>query len=206
MRAAGETKNDFVRSKNRNQKESKMEEPLSERIETGENEQTMGFWGKLGNIFGSPTKTFEVLEKKPTWILPLGLLIVVSVILTQLAFPIIINAQLEGLRNNPNLTPEQIELYETQFTENVNTQRIITVAAQVIGTPIVFFIVVGIFYFIGNILLGGDATYKKVLAVFCWSACILVLSSVVMTPLIIVKESMSVSLSPAMLLSGDSIG
>jgi hypothetical protein len=52
MRAAGETKNDFVRSKNRNQKESKMEEPLSERIETGENEQTMGFWGKLGNIFG----------------------------------------------------------------------------------------------------------------------------------------------------------
>jgi hypothetical protein len=114
MRAAGETKNDFVRSKNRNQKESKMEEPLSERIETGENEQTMGFWGKLGNIFGSPTKTFEVLEKKPTWILPLGLLIVVSVILTQLAFPIIINAQLEGLRNNPNLTPEQIELYETQ--------------------------------------------------------------------------------------------
>jgi hypothetical protein len=183
-----------------------MEEPLSERIETGENEQTMGFWAKLGNIFGSPTKTFEVLEKKPTWILPLGLLIVVSVILTQLAFPIIMNAQLEGLRNNPNLTPEQIELYETQFTENVNTQRIITVAAQVLGTPIVFFIVVGIFYFIGNILLGGDATYKKVLAVFCWSACILILSSIVTTPLIIIKESLSVSLSPAMLLSGEALG
>lgn len=183
-----------------------MEEPLSERIDPGEGEQTMGFWGKLGNIFASPTKAFEAIDKKPTWILPLCLLILVSVILTQLAFPIIMNAQLEGLRNNPNLTPEQIQQYETQFTQNVNTQRIITTAAQVIGTPIVFFIVVGIFYFIGNILLGGDATYKKVLAVYCWSACILVLSAIVMTPLIIIKQSMTVSLSPAMLLSGDALG
>lgn len=183
-----------------------MEQPLSERIEPGETKQTMGFWAKLGNIFASPTKAFEAIDRKPTWILPLGLLIVVSVILTQLAFPIIMNAQLENLRNNPNLTPEQIQLYETQFTENVNTQRIVTVAAQVIGTPIVFLIVAGIFYFIGNILLGGDATYKKVLAVYCWSACILILSSIVLTPLIIIKESLSVSLSPAMLLSGDALG
>jgi len=183
-----------------------MEQPLSERIEPGEMKQTMGFWAKLGNIFASPTKAFEAIDTKPTWILPLGLLIVVSVVLTQLAFPIIMNAQLENLRNNPNLTPEQIQLYETQFTENVNTQRIITVAAQVIGTPIVFLIVAGIFYFIGNILLGGDATYRKVLAVYCWSACILILSAIVNTPLIIIKKSLSISLSPAMLLSGDALG
>jgi hypothetical protein len=183
-----------------------MDEPLSLQAEEESKERKLGFWGRLGNIFASPARTFEAIDQKPTWILPLGLLIVVSVILTQLAFPIIMNAQLENLRNNPNLTQEQIELYETQFTENVNTQRIFTVAAQVIGTPIVFLIVVGIFYLIGNVLLGGDASYKKLLAAYCWSACILILSSIVMTPLIIAKQSMSVSLSPAMLLSGDALG
>ena len=182
-----------------------MEKSLNSGTEAVVVEQNMGFWAKFGNIFASPTKTFEAIDRKPTWILPLGLLIVVSVILTQLAFPIIMNAQLENLRNNPNLTSEQIELYEAQFTKNVNMQRGITVAAQVIGTPIVFFIVVGIFYFIGNVLLGGDASYKKLLGVYCWSACILIISSIVMTPLIIAKQSLSVSLSPAMLLSGDAL-
>jgi hypothetical protein len=82
----------------------------------------------------------------------------------------------------------------------------ITVAAQVIGTPIFFLIIVGIFYLLGNIILGGDTTFKKVLSIYCWSGLIMALASIVKTPLIVIKESMNVSLSPAMLLSGEALG
>ncbi len=166
----------------------------------------LGFWGRLGNVFGNPQKTFEAVEQSPTWVIPLIVITLLTVISTQVTFPIIMKTQLESLRSNPNIPPEQLEVIENRFAENVNTQRIITVVSQAIGTPIIFLALAGIFYLIGTVILGGDTTYKKVLSVLSWSMCIFMLSTFVTIPLIIAKGSMNVSLSLAILLPADAIG
>lgn len=166
----------------------------------------LGFGGKLINIFTNPTKTFQELDQRPTWIMPMLIVVLLVIISTQISFPIIMDAQLDRLRSNPNITPEQLSTFETQFGENVKTQRIITLVSQIIVTPIVFFALAGIFYLLGTVMLGGDTTYKKVLSVVAWSDCISIIGVVVTTGLIIAKGSLDISLSPALLLSADAIG
>ncbi len=166
----------------------------------------LGFWGRLGNIFTSPRKTFEAIDRKPTWVVPLIIIILLTIISTQITFPIIMDTQLENLRSNPNIPPERLEAIENQFAENVNTQRIITLVSQIIVTPIIFLALAGIFYLVGTVVLGGDTAYKKVLSVLSWSMCIFILSTIVTIPLIIAKGNMNVSLSLALLLSADAIG
>jgi hypothetical protein len=175
-------------------------------VAANETAPVLGFWGKLGNIFASPRKTFESIDRKPTWVVPLIILILLTIISTQITFPIIMDTQLENLRSNPNIPPERLEVIENQFAENVNTQRLITLASQIIVTPLLFLALAGIFYLVGTVILGGDTTYKKVLSVLSWSMCIFILSKIVTFPLIIAKGSMSVSLSLALLLPADSIG
>ena len=175
-------------------------------VAANETAPVLGFWGKLGNIFASPRKTFESIDRKPTWVMPLIIIILLTIISTQITFPIIMDTQLENLRSNPNIPPEQLEVIENQFAENVNTQRLITLASQIIVTPIIFLALAGIFYLVGAIILGGDTTYKKVLSVLSWSMCIFILSTIVTIPLIIAKGNMNVSLSLALLLPADSIG
>jgi hypothetical protein len=183
-----------------------MEEPQNQQIQSMGQEQTIGFWVKLGNIFASPTKTFEALDKRPTWIVPILILILVTAVINQISFPIIMDAQLERFRSNPDIPPEQLELIEQQITGNLNQQRVFMLVGQIIVTPIIFLLIAGIFYFIGNIILGGDATYKKVLSIYSWSSFILILSALVTTPLILAKGNLNISLSPALLLSGDALG
>lgn len=171
-----------------------------------ETDARLGFGGKLVNIFASPTRTFEELDKRPTWIAPLLILIAVVVISTQITFPIIMNAQLENFRSNPDIPPEQLEAIETQLSENIGTQRMISTGAQIIGTPIVFLALAGIFYLLGTLIMGGDSTYKKVLSVLSWSSCISIVSAIVSIFLIMAKGNMNVSLSLALLLPADALG
>ena len=166
----------------------------------------LGFAGKLINIFTSPTKTFQELDQRPTWIAPLLISVFLVVISTQISFPIIMSSQLEKLRSNPNIPPEQMQAIEGQFANSASTQRIITLVSQALITPIVFFALAGIFYLVGTAILGGDSSYKKVLAALTWANCISIIATIVTTALIIGKGSMDISLSPALLLPADAIG
>ena len=183
-----------------------MEESQNQQIQSMGQEQTLGFWAKLGNIFASPTKTFEALDKKPTWIAPIIILILISAVITQLTFPIIIDSQLERFRSNPDIPPEQLEAIEQQISGNLNQQRIMMLVGQLIVAPIILLLIAAIFYFIGNIILGGDATYKKVLSIYSWSSFILILSALITAPIVLAKGSLDISLSPALLMSGDALG
>lgn len=165
----------------------------------------LGFAGKFINIFTSPSKTFQELDRRPTWIAPLLILVVIVAISTQITFPIIMEAQLETFRNNPNIPPEQLEAIEAQIGDNINTQRYISLGAQVIAMPIIFLALAGIFFFMGSVILGGDTAFKKVLSVLTWASCISILATLVSTALVMAKGNMNISLSLALLLPADAM-
>jgi ABC-type multidrug transport system permease subunit len=165
----------------------------------------LGFWGKLGNIFGSPQKTFEALSAKPTWIGPLLIFLAIAILLTQLSLPVIMEAQKEKILSNPDISEEQREAMEPYFVVNTSA-RLRTLGGQVVITPIIFLVLAGIFYLVGSIFLGGDTTYKKVLAVVSWSWLIFTLATIVTMTLTMIKGDMNISLSLALLLSADAMG
>jgi hypothetical protein len=183
-----------------------MEEQVQSQESLSATGQDLGFWGRLGNIFGNPRRTFEAINIRPTWLVPVIAVLVLMLLSAQLTFPMMINYQLERLRENPNIGAEQMRIIEQQVTQNANQQRVFALIGQIIFILIVFLLLSGIFYFVGSVILGGDATFKKVLAVAAWSSFIFLIGLAVKTILILLKGSMNITLSPALLLSADSVG
>ena len=184
-----------------------MEDQVQNQVIETEQSTELGFWSKFGNIIANPRLAFESLDRRPTWLVPMLILIVLVAITTQIMFPAIMEKQMEMIRSNPDIPAEQLQMIENQLSENMNTQRIFALVGQIIFTPLVFYILLSfIFYFVGCVILGGDATFKKVLAIFSWSTCILIISTFITFPLAYAKGTVDVTLSPALLLSGDSIG
>jgi len=176
---------------------------VQDKVIAGEAGAELGFWSRFINIFVNPRQTFESLDRRPTWLVPFLIVLLLTIITTQLTFPIIMQSQLEMLRSNPNIPPEQMQIIEQQLAENISTQRLFALIGQVVLFPLIYFILAGIFYFVGSVILGGDCPYKKVLSVYSWSTCIGLLGVIIMAVLVYAKGSMNVTISPALLLSGD---
>ncbi len=65
-------------------------------------------------------------------------------------------------------------------------------------------IVSGVFLFVGNVILGGKTSFKKVLSVTAWSWLIFSLAGLVMLPLVLSQETMQISFSLATFMSDES--
>lgn len=176
-----------------------MTEPREEQFQTGEQKQTLGFGAKLINIFTSPTKTFEALDKKPTWLMPLLIMILVTLASAYLTFPQLINVAVENMTKQGDISPDQLEMAMKFVPVSIY-------GMSVLWPIILLFLFSAVYYLIGSVFLGGNSTYKKLLSVQAWSSLILVLSSIISTPLVIIKNSVYVSLSPSILLSSEHIG
>jgi len=166
----------------------------------------MGFGSRFINIFANPLKTFESLNRRSTWLVPVLILILLSFVIGLAVYPIAIKSQMEIFRNNPNISAEQFEVIRQQIEGGGQAQKIIGLSLQAVGMFLVYYLLfAGVFYFTGSVILGGDSSYKKVLSVWAWSSLIGIASIIVRVPLIFIKEDIRVSLSPALLLSGDAI-
>jgi hypothetical protein len=164
----------------------------------------MSFFQRFGNIFANPRKAFESIDRRPTWLWPLLLVMVLTAVTTQIMFPVTMQAQLDNLRNNPDVSAEQLQAIE-QYSQPGAMQRIFALVGQIIFMPLFYLLLSGIFYFTGSVLLGGETTYKRVLSVLSWSGCISLVATLVVMPLIMIKKSLNVSISLALLLSADSV-
>jgi len=159
----------------------------------------LGFAGKLINIFTSPTKTFQELDQRPTWIIPFLIMVIITLATVLLTLPIIIKMAVDEIAKNPEASQEQIQIV-------VKTLPFTIPSIAVLWIVVWFFAFAGILYLVGTLFLGGDSTFKKILSVQSWSSLIIGLSSIVTIPIVMAKESVLVSLSLALLLPTDAIG
>ncbi|MCJ7507626.1 MAG: hypothetical protein MUO85_02695, partial [candidate division Zixibacteria bacterium] len=72
--------------------------------------KSVGTWGKMFYVFFSPSQTFQTINRKPNWLLPLLMLLIAMVVYQLMIVPVRINDAKEKIRNNPNLSAEQIEM------------------------------------------------------------------------------------------------
>lgn len=160
---------------------------------------TLGFWGKLAGIFTSPNRTFQELDKRPAWITPFLIMLVIAVLSVSLLMPLIMQNTIKEMSKNQEVTQQQIEMM-------ARVLPISTVGSAILMIPVWLFALSGILYLVGSVILGGDTTFKKLLAINSWSMLIMGLSSIVTVPLALVRQNMFISLSLSLILPTESIG
>ena len=159
---------------------------------------------KIVGIFMSPAKTFASIDLSPGWVVPLALILAVNLVFVYFANDIILEetlVQQEEAMIDRGMDPEEIDGALTQV------ERFTPISVwvfSIIGPPIILAIVSGVFLFVGNIILGGKTSFKKVLSITAWSWLIFSLAGLVMLPLVLSQETMQISFSLATFMSDES--
>ena len=173
-------------------------ETMVEKPATGEEP---GVVQKIIGIFTSPAKTFASLDVNPAWIVPVVIISIINLIFIFVAGDVILNETLqqqEQAMMERGADPDQIE--QTLSATESFMKYFSPVTAIVF--PLIFLIIVaGIFMFVGNVILGGSSTFKKVFSVTCWSWLILSLYGLIILPLVVAKQTMQVNFSLATFMS-----
>jgi len=143
----------------------------------------MGFFARFAAVFFEPSRVFQELKRRPTWLVPL-LAVTLAVTAQQATIAsskvgdVIFREAIE--KRAPNLSPEQIE-----------QQLAITRYAAPIGTlvfaPVITVAAAGLLYLIFSVILGGEGTFRQTLSAWTHVGLIGLVQVVVGTVLVFVK-------------------
>ena len=124
-------------------------------------------FGRIIGVFFSPKPTFEDLARKPSWLLP----IVISTILSIIAM-VALNQRMnwrdyvsQQIEKNPRSAQLSAEKKQQQIDGGAKLTPIILYVAGVIGPMISVLIVGGVMMLAYNLLAGASATFSQSLSI-----------------------------------------
>ncbi len=164
-------------------------------------EQPMGILERTIGVFTAPQKTFEDIAKFPSWVFPFILMVIATMLITQLLVPVILADQQSNERylemmQDPNMSPEQLERMQDISEKSVKNFAAIGGGVTVIITSILSSAII---LFIGNIILGGEAKFLQIFSMFCWGGLIGTLGYLIRLPLSLSKMTMDIAMGPAII-------
>ena len=165
-------------------------------------EKPMGGASKVLSIFFEPKKVFESLKIKPTWLVPYIIVALLGIGFFYTTYPYIMNQQVEKIKDNDKIPEEQKQVIIDRMTERAHPPVWQLFLAPV-GTIVTLAVVAGILFFVFNVILGGDSTFRRVFSVYCYSSLVGVPAMIVKYPLIMLKKDLNIQTSLALLLSAD---
>ncbi len=159
---------------------------------------------KIIGIYSAPRQTFEAIDQNPTWFLPFIIGVVFFLIFQFLTVDLQMDYRMEMMEARGDIPQEQMDMAKAQMEGPV---KYIGFVAGPIVWLIMIVIIAALFYVAGNLMIGGDTSFKKVFAVVAWTGLIGVVSFIIMTLLILSKGTMhGVALDLSILLDTPAIG
>lgn len=145
------------------------------------------FLSRLIGVFIEPGETFEDIARKPDWISPLILLILVSLatvetMLAKIGMARIIMQQLTQSGQAARMDPAQLN---QAVQRGASIAGIFVQVAAVFGAPIVLLVVAGIGLLVLNGLFGQHARFKQVFSTACYAYMPHILGAAMAIPLMI---------------------
>jgi hypothetical protein len=138
-------------------------------------------FGRIIGIFFSPKPTFEDIARKPSWILP----VVISTILSIIAM-VALNQRMnwrdyvsQQIEKSPRASQLSAEQKQQQIEGGAKFTPIILYVAGVIGPILSVLIIAGVMMLAYNLLAGAGATYSQSLSIIAHAFMV----SLVSTPL-----------------------
>lgn len=158
---------------------------MSETIGAAVMPQSKSVFERIIGIFVSPEPTMQDIAARPSWLLPLLLVTVISAAGTYFLKDVIVQQEIEKMQQK-NMPEEQIQ----QAMPFMDKMGIIAPITVLVFTPVFYLIIAGVAMFIGNVILGGETKFSTLFAVTCWSGIITVLSSLINIPVMANRQSM----------------
>lgn len=153
----------------------------------------------LFNVFLEPRKTFEGLKSSSPWILPVIVMFVAVAAFTYVNWPHLVDQRIESFRTNENIPAET----RAEILQGMQESRENPGLTDVITGPIfvVIFSLIGaaLWLLAGNVVMGGDGTFKQLWSAFNYAGLIAVVEMALKTMLIQMKQSADVYTSLALL-------
>jgi hypothetical protein len=167
----------------------------------------MGALKKSLYVFFSPTRAFERINARPNWLLPLLLVLAVTIAYQLLVVSVRIGDTKDAVRNNPNLSTEQIDMALEnieKMTEGpeLNKRVRISLGIFTVSEIVKLFVAAGVFMLAVQIGL-GESSFKKILAVTSHVNLVAALGMIVKLPLILTKKTLNIYTSLAVFLPVD---
>lgn len=140
-------------------------------FETPQDVPSKSFLSRVIGVFIEPGETFEDIARKPGWIAPLVLLVLVAfatveTMLMKIGASRLALHSIQQSGRASQMDPAQL----SQIAErSAGVLRIVMPAGAVLGTPIFMLIVAGIGLLILNVFFGQKAKFKDVFSVTCYA-------------------------------------
>ena len=172
-----------------------MEQPQITGVQTSEPMSALS--GVLKVLF-QPRVVFASLQSKPNWVLPLVIFLVLTVVATVILYPIILSDILANISSNPDFTEEQRGTAVEQVTSRLSLPVI--AVPGILYQAFAFFAIAAVFFFVANILLGGEGKFVQMLSVTGLSLLVSIPEDLIKVPMILAKKTMKIHTDLALFL------
>lgn len=166
---------------------------------------SLSFMERLVGVFTSPRRVFESLRDHPKWLDMFLLYLVVSMIMFIPMQPVIkaetIQQGIEQI-DRSEMSEEQKEEARQRQTSLMDRMLSVPVGLgmSLVFTPLIFLFWALVIWIAYGFMTGGQLTFRQALAATCHVALILLLAGLVKLPLILMKGTVHVATSLALVL------
>lgn len=173
--------------------------------ELTENAQSpqMGLLSRIVGVFTSPGRTAEAIGAKPNWLVPAIIIILLMLLFTYLAKPVIIQetvTRVQQMMESKGAAQDQIDTVLNRIQTSMGLRMFVGVT---VTTALGIFIWAAIWLFISNIVLGAQASYAQMLGVNVYRYFITTIGLLIKLPIMLSKQTMNVHFSLATFLPDD---
>ncbi|MGA2274837.1 MAG: YIP1 family protein [Bryobacteraceae bacterium] len=149
----------------------------------------MSEFSRITGVFFDPKKTFEDIAKRPTWIVPVVLMIIaalaVSMTMSQrIGWERIVRHGMEANSRVQQMTPEQ---REQALTLGVKIASIMGYAGIVL-VPVIYVIMAAVLLVMASGILSAGVRFKQVFAVVCYASLTGLISSILTIVVMFLKN------------------
>ena len=151
--------------------------------------EEMGLFKRMVGVFVSPGATFEAVRARvgvADWLVPLILVMLVIGMSMYMLTPLMDDEMKEALKD------------AGEHAQTIG--RVSTVISAIFAVAVMLFVNAAILLGLARLVLGGETTYRHVLAVSSYSSLVGIPSEIVTVPLRLAKESMDVQVGLGLLL------
>jgi len=157
----------------------------------------MNMLSRIIGVFTSPGATFQSIARKPKWIVPGIIIILIGLGTTFLLRDVILQEQ--RVKTEEQLIKRGVDSsqMESILEKNQQITKIAMYPAVLITMAVMFVIVAAIWLFVANVVLGGQATFNQMLGVSVYRGFIPAVGGLIKAPLMISQNTVNIHFSLA---------
>ncbi len=164
-------------------------------------EAKLGPVTRLLGVITSPTRIFAYLRDNPTWLLPFLVVAIALILFSWRTSPLQIEEGKRRIMQSERIPEERKEEIIQKMDERGGASW------RMLFVPLVLLLTIavqaGVFYFGASLLLGGEGSFRQVFSACSYANFVAIPALVIKAPLILVKKSMHIQTSLALLLPSE---